>query len=363
MNRSSIHASVLTPGGAPTSARNGGQPPPVRAVHVVHTAVPGRLRLSIAGLKRNPTLARRLDNEAARWAGVHRATASPITGTLLLQFAPAATDAGSLIARVEAAAASTPAPRVRPREASGGAAATRALKQAVAALEAAPVPPPAPPRARALEAALGGAALLGAGALLLAVRAHGHRLAIDQAPLAWATEIHSPALTAFMRGLSRLVDPIAVVPVTAGAAALGVGKRRPQEMPWLAPVAVAGGEAVVLGLKALLRRARPTAFAHRTWTFGSSLPSGHAFVALCLYGLLAYHGLRWLRARRPGDRRAAALLVVVAGTVVLAVGVSRVYLGVHYPTDVLAGYALALLWLWLLAALRRLPEPFPAGVL
>src|SRR5207248_2865207 len=116
------------------------------------------------------------------------------------------------------------------------------------------VPPPPRPRTRALEAALGGGALLGAGALLLAVRAHGHNLSLDQAPLALAQEIHSPALTAFMRGASRLVEPSILWPVTLGATLLGVGRQAPGDFPWLAPVAVTGGATLISILKPLLRR-------------------------------------------------------------------------------------------------------------
>ena len=121
------------------------------------------------------------------------------------------------------------------------------------------MPPPPPPRTRAMEAALGSAALLGAGALLLAVRAHGHKLIIDQAPLALAQEVHSPRLTAFMLGASRLAEPAVLWPVTLGAALIGVGRQRPGDFPWLAPVAVGGGVTVISLLKALLRRARPAA--------------------------------------------------------------------------------------------------------
>jgi undecaprenyl-diphosphatase len=208
-----------------------------------------------------------------------------------------------------------------------------------------------------MEAALGAAALIGAGALLLAVRTHGHWLAIDQAPLALAQEIHSPALTAFMRGASWLVEPAVIWPVTLGATLLGVGRQAPGDLPWLAPVAVGGGAILISVLKVFLRRARPAAFEHLVPARGYSLPSGHAFLAASLYGLLAHHGLRWLRARRPDDRYAATALLVVSTAAVLLVGISRVYLGVHYPTDVMAGYALALLWLFFLAAINGRPRP------
>jgi undecaprenyl-diphosphatase len=211
------------------------------------------------------------------------------------------------------------------------------------------------------EAAVGAAALIAAGTALLAVRTHGHNLALDQVPLALAEEIHSPPLTAFMRGASGLVEPSVIWPVTVAATLLGVGRQRPGEIPWMAPTAVLGGGAVVTVLKALLRRGRPTAFKHLAPTRGSSLPSGHAFLAVCLYGLLAHHAFHWLRARRPEDRRAAAVLLVAAGSAVVLVGVSRVYLGVHYPTDVIAGYALALLWLFFLAAINDRPRPAPAA--
>jgi membrane-associated phospholipid phosphatase len=330
-------------------------------VLVVHAAVPGRVRLTVPVLRRDPDRTRQLEGRAAAWRGVRRATASATTGSLLLEYDPAATTVQALASQAQAEAAQMTG-SVRERGPTRAGSAPSITESAQANPSAEPSVPPTPrPRSRAIEGALGGAALLAAGAALLAVRSHGHNLALDQAPLAVAEEIHSPALTALMRGASGLVEPAVLWPVTIAATLMGVGRRTPGDLPWLAPTAVLGGGALVTLLKTILRRGRPSAFEHLVPTRGYSLPSGHAFLAVSLYGLLAHHAFRWLRARRPEDRQAAALLLVAAATAVLMVGASRVYLGVHYPTDVIAGYALALLWLFFLAAINDRPRPAPVA--
>src|SRR5215210_493966 len=104
---------------------------------------------------------------------------------------------------------------------------------------------------------------------------------------------------------------------------------------------VSTGGSIVLTtvLKGVFRRARPELFDSGYHASFYSFPSGHATVAVGFYGMLtvilAYRleGLaRWVVA-------ASGVLVV------LLIGFSRLYLGVHYPTDILAGYLAALLWL------------------
>jgi undecaprenyl-diphosphatase len=101
--------------------------------------------------------------------------------------------------------------------------------------------------------------------------------------------------------------------------------------------ACCGGALLNGVLKLVFRRARPSfasEFSVTSWSF----PSGHAMDSLIAYGLFAY----WIASQFPRARLAA-----IAGGVVLVVtiGYARIYLGVHYLSDVLAGYSAGLIWL------------------
>jgi undecaprenyl-diphosphatase len=104
-------------------------------------------------------------------------------------------------------------------------------------------------------------------------------------------------------------------------------------------ISTAGSVVLTTVLKAVFRRARPEILDSGYTASFYSFPSGHATVAAGFYGaltlMLAFH-----------LRGAARWAVVVFGTtLVLLIGLSRLYLGVHYPTDVLAGFLAAPLWL------------------
>jgi undecaprenyl-diphosphatase len=104
---------------------------------------------------------------------------------------------------------------------------------------------------------------------------------------------------------------------------------------------VSTGGSVVLTtvLKVVFKRARPELFDSGYEASFYSFPSGHATVAVGFYGMLTVI----LAYRLEGLARWAVVASGIA--VVLLIGFSRLYLGVHYPTDVLAGYLAALLWL------------------
>lgn len=105
-------------------------------------------------------------------------------------------------------------------------------------------------------------------------------------------------------------------------------------------VAIAGGGVLTLALKRAFQQARPALWDKLVSESSFSFPSGHASLSLCLYGFIA----SWLVAQAPSELRrwvAAAALVSFA----LLIGVSRMYLGVHWPTDVAAGWIVAVFWL------------------
>lgn len=115
-------------------------------------------------------------------------------------------------------------------------------------------------------------------------------------------------------------------------------------------IAVAGGFGVSQLLKIAFDRARPDLVPHGSHVMTASFPSGHAMMSAATYLTLGA-----LLARVHSQKRLKAYFLLLAAALSVAVGASRVYLGVHWPTDVLAGWTLGASWAvacWLVA--RRL---------
>lgn len=153
-----------------------------------------------------------------------------------------------------------------------------------------------------------------------------------------------PDLASPMLALSYL-GSTAVVAIVAGFIALVLLCERLPRPAIMLGAAVYGGMFFNAALKQVFQRARPIVedplLLLPSYT-SYSFPSGHAMASTLLYAslaILAAHALQ---------RRAARILVMVcAGLLIAAIGASRVYLGVHYLTDVLAGVLVAVAWLLL----------------
>ncbi|MCI1694887.1 phosphatase PAP2 family protein [Aneurinibacillus aneurinilyticus] len=104
-------------------------------------------------------------------------------------------------------------------------------------------------------------------------------------------------------------------------------------------LAIGGGTVFNLFLKWVFQRARPTLHPIIQET-GYSFPSGHSMVSFIFYGMIGYFLLLFF------ERRVAkAISVVFISVLVFMIGLSRIYLGVHYPSDVIAGFAAGGAWL------------------
>ncbi len=112
-------------------------------------------------------------------------------------------------------------------------------------------------------------------------------------------------------------------------------------------VATVGGSLLSTALKELYSRPRPDVVPHLAYVTSSSFPSGHAMLSAVVYLTLGA-----LLARLVEGRWTKRYFIGVAALLTILIGVSRVYLGVHYPTDVVAGWAAGVAWAvfcWLLA--------------
>jgi undecaprenyl-diphosphatase len=179
----------------------------------------------------------------------------------------------------------------------------------------------------------------------------------------------------WLTGLARVVTTLGTWPVVyavvAALAALTIWRARPGlGSRWLLPVGalvwLAAGQAVRLAVSHGIARARPPEAFWLAHPSGLSFPSGHTTLATVGYGLAAVLAARLLRRGR------AVTAALTAGAVLLAVavGASRVYLGVHWPSDVAGGWALGVGWLALAAtavsihqrrAARTPPAAAPSG--
>ena len=118
-------------------------------------------------------------------------------------------------------------------------------------------------------------------------------------------------------------------------------------MALLVLLAVFGGGAIVYFLKLGFDRPRPDLVPHGSYVFTASFPSGHSMLSAITYLTLGF-----LLARSQSHRTLRIYIMVLTLVVTGLVGLSRVYLGVHWPTDVLAGWAAGACWAllcWLVA--------------
>ena len=175
---------------------------------------------------------------------------------------------------------------------------------------------------------------------------------IDRAVETW---FHAHATTGgltFFNVVTQLGSPVVNVLIGIVALYLLYKRQFPLLFTWLA--ANLGGKIIEFVIKNTVHRSRPTYSAEFLRTVSFSFPSGHTMGSTICYLLLAY-----MVAARPGtSRRTRYVAFVLAMVIVVAVAFSRLYLQVHYPTDVIGGFTAGFAWLAACGVTRHL---FTAG--
>jgi membrane-associated phospholipid phosphatase len=179
--------------------------------------------------------------------------------------------------------------------------------------------------------------------------------AFDPEFTADAVAARTAPLTVLARALTFLGDVPVLVVLMLVAAALLFRATRAWRAPGLLLFAMAGSAALTYGLKALVERHRPsTALMLGPADSSFAFPSGHTLNSTVFLGMLA--GLVWTGL---STRAAQAAVASAALLLSLGIGLSRVYLGYHWATDVLAGWTIAVTWLAIVVTTARLTQWLP----
>lgn len=169
---------------------------------------------------------------------------------------------------------------------------------------------------------------------------------LDQFASELIITIRTPWLTTFFRGFTHLGSAVAIIIITLSILSYFASKRDWRNFS-LMFITVAGAGIISEILKLLINRERPI----RPWlisTTGFSFPSGHSLVSMVLYGYLAY--LIYKRILPLPKVRQITLILMLFP---FLIGFSRLYLGVHYLSDVLGGWLIGLIWLGIISKFIR----------
>ncbi len=164
----------------------------------------------------------------------------------------------------------------------------------------------------------------------------------DPVILQWVVEQRTPALTRAAQAVTHLGDTwivVSVVTITATALA----RARRYRLGVFVAAASAGAGIATLATKYVVDRPRPPEALWLAPASGPAFPSGHATQSVACFSAIAVAGIV-LAPRSPVRIVLAATAVAIA----LGVGSSRIYLAVHWPSDVLCGWAVATLWVVIL---------------
>jgi undecaprenyl-diphosphatase len=161
----------------------------------------------------------------------------------------------------------------------------------------------------------------------------------DEVTRAAIHQLASPTLTIVMRGFSFVGSTIALTIGTIIVVVRFAMKNLGREAKLFA-ITMIGAGLLNITLKLAFKRARPEPFFNLSLPETYSFPSGHSLTSAVFFGALAAILTAHIK-----SRRVRAVIWIVSTLIFLTIGFSRIYLGVHHTTDVIAGFVAALIWI------------------
>ena len=166
-------------------------------------------------------------------------------------------------------------------------------------------------------------------------------------------QLRTPKLTLFMKTITKLSDTGYIIIIALIITLLFLTIWKQKKVAIIIPCNLIIATLTNQTLKAIFQRERPFGY-HLIEMSGFSFPSGHAMVSMAFYGLLIYIIYNLVK-----NKLLRNILITINIIIILLIGLSRVYLGVHYLSDIIAGYSISIIYLLLLTKILKKYKIFP----